>query len=118
MFFFQFEIFCEIHPPRHIKKKINLAPSDKSILANKLPSTNLEQFLSRIKSPKRSEREVYCALIVTNWPKCHSLNPQNFTKTITNKMFFFSNFSLAKQIILNDIKILRQKWLVKMSKIV
>ena len=47
-----FEIFCENHPPtRHIKYKvINLASNNKSIMANKLLSTNLERFLRRIKS--------------------------------------------------------------------
>ena len=41
------------HPPtRQIKyKKRNLDPGNKSILANKLLSTNLERFLRRIKSP-------------------------------------------------------------------
>ena len=45
--------FFKNHPPtRHIKyKTINLAPSNKSVMANKLPSINLEQFLRRIKSP-------------------------------------------------------------------
>ena len=45
--FFLFEIFCENHPAtRHIKYKvINFAFSNKSITANKVPSTNLEQFL-------------------------------------------------------------------------
>ena len=53
MNFFKFDIFCENHPPtRHIKyKEINFAPCNKSIMANKLPSTNLERFLRRIKSP-------------------------------------------------------------------
>ena len=42
----KFEIFYENHPPtRHIKyKKIDLAPFNKSIMANKLLSTNLERF--------------------------------------------------------------------------
>ena len=46
IFFLKFEIVYENHPPtRHIKyKKINLAPCNKSIMANKLPSTNLERF--------------------------------------------------------------------------
>ena len=40
-------------PTRHIKyKRIDLAPSNKSIMANKLlPTTNLERFLRRFKSP-------------------------------------------------------------------
>ena len=48
-----FDIFCENHhPTRHIKYKvIALAPSNKQVVANKLPSTNLERFLRRIKSP-------------------------------------------------------------------
>ena len=45
--------FCKYHQPtRRIKQKVaNFAPSIKSIMANKLPSNNLERFLKRIKSP-------------------------------------------------------------------
>ena len=45
-FFLKFEILFENHPPtRHIKyRKIDLAPCNKSIKANKLLSTNLERF--------------------------------------------------------------------------
>ena len=45
-FFFKFEYFYENHPPtRHLKyKQIDLAPCNKSNLANKLLSTNLERF--------------------------------------------------------------------------
>ena len=52
-FFLKFEIFYENHPPtRHIKyKRINFAPCNRSIMANKLLLTNLERFLRRIKSP-------------------------------------------------------------------
>ena len=52
-FFLKFEIFYENHPPtRHIQyKRIDFAPSNKSIMANKLHSTNLERFIIRIKSP-------------------------------------------------------------------
>ena len=48
----KFEIFCENHPPtRYIKYKvINLASSNKSIMPNRLLSTNLERFLTRINS--------------------------------------------------------------------
>ena len=65
-------------PPRHDKYKvINFAPSKKSIVANKLPSGYLEQFLRRIKSPlTRQQREIYRALIVPTW---QSLNSHNFT---------------------------------------
>ena len=51
--FLKFEIFYENHPPlRHIKyKRIDYAPCNKSIMANKLLPTNLERFLRRIKSP-------------------------------------------------------------------
>ena len=44
IFFLKFEIFCENHPhTRHIKyKKIDFAPCNKSIMANKLLSTNLK----------------------------------------------------------------------------
>ena len=49
----KFEIFRKNHPlTRHIKYKVIIfASSNTSIMANKLPSTNLEQFLRRIKSP-------------------------------------------------------------------
>ena len=52
-FFFKFEIFYENYPPtRHLKyKKIDFIPCNKSIMANKLRSTNLERFVRRIKSP-------------------------------------------------------------------
>ena len=52
-FFLKFEFFIENRPPtRHIKnKKINFVPCNKSIMANKLRSTNLERFIRRIKSP-------------------------------------------------------------------
>ena len=53
-FFFKYEIFLMkiIPPTRHIKyKKIDFAPCNKSIMANKLRSTNLERFIRRIKSP-------------------------------------------------------------------
>ena len=52
-FFFKFEISYENHPStRHIKhKKIDFVPCNKSIMANKLHSTNLEPFIRRIKSP-------------------------------------------------------------------
>ena len=51
-FSLKFEFFNKNHPPtRHIKyMTIDFAPSNKSIRANKLPSTNLERFLRRIKS--------------------------------------------------------------------
>ena len=53
LFFLKFEIFFENQPPtRHIKnKRIDFVPCNKSIMANKLRSTNLEKFLRRIKSP-------------------------------------------------------------------
>ena len=53
LFFLKFEIFYEKHPPtRHIKyKRIDFASCNKSIMSNKLLSTNLERFLRRIKSP-------------------------------------------------------------------
>ena len=50
-------------------------------MANKLPSTNLERFLRRVKCPlSRYQHEIYPALIVPKWPKWQYLNPQNFTK--------------------------------------
>ena len=50
---FSFETFNENYPPtRHIKyKKIDFVPCNKTIMANKLRSTNLERFIRRIKSP-------------------------------------------------------------------
>ena len=47
------ETFYENHPPtRHIKyKRIDFAPCNKSIMANKLLPTNLERFIRRINSP-------------------------------------------------------------------
>ena len=43
--FLKIETFYENHPPtRHIKKKIDFAPFNISIMANKLLSTNLERF--------------------------------------------------------------------------
>ena len=53
MLFFTFELFLENHhPTRHIKYKgIDFAPTKKSIMANKLPPTNLERFLRRINFP-------------------------------------------------------------------
>ena len=53
-FFLKFEVFFnENHPPtRHLKyKRIEFVPCNKSIMANKLRLTNLEQFLRRNKSP-------------------------------------------------------------------
>ena len=52
-FFLKIEIFNENHPPtRHIKyKRIDFAPFNKPIMANKLLLTNLEQFLRRNNSP-------------------------------------------------------------------
>ena len=49
----KFEFFDKNYPrTRHIKyKRTDFAPFNFSILANKLLSTNLEQFLRRINSP-------------------------------------------------------------------
>ena len=64
-FFFQFDIFCEIHPPtRHIKYKvIDFAHSNKSVTASMSPTTNLELFLRRIKSrvncPKLAKMAIF-----------------------------------------------------------
>ena len=53
MNFFSSLRYFEIHPPtRHIKSKvIKFAPRNKSIMATKLPSANLELFRRRTKSP-------------------------------------------------------------------
>ena len=52
-FYKNLKFFYENHPlTRHIKyKKRDLVPCNKSIMANKLRSTNLERFIRRIKSP-------------------------------------------------------------------
>ena len=48
-FFFKFEIFL-MKNTRHIKyKRIDFAPCNKSIMANKLLLTDLEQFLRRLR---------------------------------------------------------------------
>ena len=104
--FLKLEIIYENHPPkRHIKhKKINFTPCNKSIIANKLLSTFLERFLRRIKSPlTRLEREIYRALIVSNWPKTPSLKPHNFLKN-SHRKNIFSNLSSGQQYLLNDLK--------------
>ena len=69
------KFFYENHPPtRHIKyKRIDFVPCNKSIMANKLPTTNLERFLRQIKSP----------LTRVNCPKLAKMaffNPHNFMK--------------------------------------
>ena len=53
IFFSKICIFYKNHPPtRQMKyKKIDFVPYNKSIMANKLRSTNLEQFIRRTKSP-------------------------------------------------------------------
>ena len=52
-FSLKFDFFYEHHPPtRHMKYKvIDFAPRNKSIMANKLLSTNLKRFLRPINSP-------------------------------------------------------------------
>ena len=50
IYIFQFEIFAKVIPTRHITYNvIDFAPSNKSTMANKLPST-MVRFLRRIKS--------------------------------------------------------------------
>ena len=50
--FLKFEFFMKPSPTRHIKYKIiNFAHCNKSMMASKLLSTNLERFLRRIKYP-------------------------------------------------------------------
>ena len=60
-FSLKFEIFYENHlPTRHIKyKKIGFGPCNKSIMANKLRSTNLERCKGRIKSRLRVDSANY-----------------------------------------------------------
>ena len=49
-------------PTRHIKnKRIDFAPCNKSIMANKRPSTNLIRFLGRIRSRLRDKSAKYIA---------------------------------------------------------
>ena len=74
-FLLKFEIFYENYPPtRHIKyKRKDFAPCNKSNMAKKLLSTNLERFL-RIAS-------VNCPKLA----KWQSLNPHNFTKNDHDK---------------------------------
>ena len=52
-FFLNLKFFMKIIPPHaNIKYKMSdFDPFNKSIMANKLRSTNLEQFIRRIKSP-------------------------------------------------------------------
>ena len=47
IFFFKFDVFSENHPPtRHTKyKRIDIAPFNKPIMANKFRSTDLQQVL-------------------------------------------------------------------------
>ena len=46
------DFFWKSLPHTHIKYRvIDFAPSNKSTTANKLPSTNLEQFVRQIKAP-------------------------------------------------------------------
>ena len=50
-------------------------------MPNKIPLTNLERVLRRIKSPLTClQREIYRVLIVPNWPKWQFLQHKNFTK--------------------------------------
>ena len=50
-------------------------------MPKKIPLTNLERLLGRIKSPlTRLYREMNRALIVPNWPKCQFLQHKNFTE--------------------------------------
>ena len=52
MFFLKFEFFLNHHLTRHYKYKVtNLAPRNMSMMPNKIPLTNLERLLRRIKSP-------------------------------------------------------------------
>ena len=60
------KFFFENHPPtRHIKyKTIDFAPCNKSIMANKLLTTNLEQFLRRYALIARIISRVNCPKLV------------------------------------------------------
>ena len=59
----------------------NFATSNTSIMPNKIPLTNLERVLRRIKSPLTClQREIYRVLIVPNWPKWQFLQHKNFKK--------------------------------------
>ena len=59
---FNLKFLLKASPTRHVKYKvIDFAPSTKSIMANKLLSTNLERFLRRIKSRLRVNSAKYIA---------------------------------------------------------
>ena len=68
-FFYNLKLFMKIIPPHAIQstKKTDSAFCNKSIMANKLHSTNLEKFLRRIKSrnikrvngPKLARMEIF-----------------------------------------------------------
>ena len=53
IYIYNLRFFFENHPPtRHIKYTvIDFAPNNEPFMANKLPSTNLERVLRRIKPP-------------------------------------------------------------------
>ena len=59
-------------------------------MPKKIPLTNLERLLGRIKSPlTRLYREMNRALIVSNWPKWQSLQPQKLNEKQSQVKYFF-----------------------------
>ena len=82
-FLLKLETFYENHPPtRHLKyKRIDFAPCNKSVMANKVLSTNLERFL---KTDKLSAYALIARNISrVNCPKLAKmaiLKTHNFTK--------------------------------------
>ena len=71
-------------------KMTNFTPSNTSIMPNKIPLTNLERLLRRVKSPlTRLQREIYRALIVPKWPKWQSLQPQKIYEKQSQVKHFF-----------------------------
>ena len=109
------KIFVKIIPPtRHMYKRIDFTPSNKSITTYKRLSTNLEQFLRRINSPLMR----YISRV--NCPKLAEMaifKPPNFTKN-DHTWNIFSKLSSGQQYFSNDKIKFRQKWLVKKSKFV
>ena len=105
IYIFKIWVFWENQPPtRHIKYKvIDFAPSNKSIIAKKLPTTN--DFSDGLNPRLRfNRRNIYCALIVPTWLKRQSLNHHNFTKKV-HRWNIFSNLSSKQQYFLIDIKV-------------
>ena len=67
----------------------NFATSNTSIMPNKIPLTNLERVLRRIKSPLTClQREIYRVLIVQIGQNGNFYNIKTLQKTITGETYF------------------------------